>query len=324
MNSRVVPRLCHVTIAGALACACLAFGASSEIRDGHDQTRAALELQRKQFEAAIGRTDAVGVAGFFTTDAKLIVADFDAVAGRAAIQKVWQFALGSGAVARLELKPEELDGLDGELPVETGTFVSFDKEGKERAQNNYMIVWKREDGDWKIYRDIASPRSAPAPTVDRVGFPQAYRDRLKQLTEPTFNPKVGMVETAYGNEQAALVATAGKSPYPYGSVLVMEFAQVVKDSAGNPLRDSDGNAQRGEVLRVDVMRREPGFGEAYGKNRAGEWEFVSYRVDGSYSTPPARSASCAACHLGKAGAANDFVFPLAMTSKTGASAPAMR
>src|SRR6185312_9835971 len=127
-----------------------------------------------------------------------------------------------------------------------------------------------------------------------------------------------------GNEPAAAVAAAGKASYPYGSVLVMEFAQMLQDAGGKPLRDASGNLQRGSVFRVDVMRREPGFGEAYGKNRTGEWEYVSYKVDGSFSTPPAGTASCAACHLNKAGEANDFVFPLAMASKTAAKIPAMQ
>jgi ketosteroid isomerase-like protein len=312
MNAPIVSRICHGLIVVTLACARLSWGASA---DDQDRTRAALDQQRKEFEAAITRTDAVGLGRLFASDAKLMVSDFDAVVGREAIQKVWQFALGSGAVARLDFKPDDLDGLGGELPVETGTLVIFDKEGKERGRNNYVLVWKREEGTWKIYRDIASTTSAPAPTADRVGFPRDYRTQLKTLTGPTFNSKSGVVQTAFGNDPAALVATTGKPPYPHGSVLVMEFAQAVKDGVGHPLRDADGHPQRGAIVRVDVMRRGAGFGEAYGKKRAGEWEFVSYNVDGSFSTPPARSASCAECHLNKAGAAKDFVFPLTSAPK---------
>jgi hypothetical protein len=55
------------------------------------------------------------------------------------------------------------------------------------------------------------------------------------------------------------------------------------------------------------MRRGEGFGEAYGASRSGEWEYAGYRMDGSYTTPPEKSAACAACHL-KAGAERDFVY----------------
>jgi hypothetical protein len=104
----------------------------------------------------------------------------------------------------------------------------------------------------------------------------------------------------------------------------MEFAAPVKDGSGAPTLDADGHAQRGPVMRVDVMRREAGFGEAYGKNRAGEWEFVSYKADGSHLIPPSDSASCAECHQGKAGEAKDFVFPLTQSSRAAMTLPAMK
>jgi hypothetical protein len=78
---------------------------------------------------------------------------------------------------------------------------------------------------------------------------------------------------------------------------------------GKPLLDANGQPQKGEVHHLDVMRRGDGFGEAYGSNRSGEWEFAGYFLDGTYSTAPAKSASCAQCHQ-KAGEAKDFVFPL--------------
>jgi hypothetical protein len=160
-----------------------------------------------------------------------------------------------------------------------------------------------------FYRDIASPGVGPAPAEDRVGFPADYRTKFTVLASPALN-KQGMIQTAYGNGIAASV-TGGSTPqlYPNRSVLVMEFAVALRDEDGKPRLDATGNPLRGDVKHVDVMRREPGFGEAYGKNRTGEWEYVSYRTDGSFFTSPAKSASCAACHL-KAGSERDFVFPL--------------
>ena len=71
--------------------------------------------------------------------------------------------------------------------------------------------------------------------------------------------------------------------------------------------DDQGNFRKDQVLGLHVMRREKGFGEAYGKNRTGEWEYVEYRADGSYITPPQKSSSCAECHV-KAGRERDFVY----------------
>jgi hypothetical protein len=146
--------------------------------------------------------------------------------------------------------------------------------------------------------------------ADRVGFPKDYRITFNMLGLPArTNPAPSLVMTAYGNDLAASVTNVAQLPYPNGSILVMEFAKALKDSEGKPLLDANGQAQKGEVQHVDVMRRGADFGEAYGSNRAGPWEFAGYNLDGTYSTPPAKSASCAQCHQ-KAGAAKDFVFPL--------------
>ena len=61
------------------------------------------------------------------------------------------------------------------------------------------------------------------------------------------------------------------------------------------------------MLGLHVMRREQGFGESYGKNRTGEWEYVEYRADETYITPPQKSFACAECHV-KAGRERDFVY----------------
>ena len=47
---------------------------------------------------------------------------------------------------------------------------------------------------------------------------------------------------------------------------------------------------------MNVMRKEPGFGEAYGPNRKGEWEYVAYLRDGTHQTTPQNSFAPAICH----------------------------
>ena len=147
---------------------------------------------------------------------------------------------------------------------------------------------------------------AAAPVIDRVGFPTGYAEKFQVLRTVTKTNDLKVV-TVYGNPQASAVTNAAQLPYPYGSVLVMETASAAKSTDGKPLFDARGNFQRGKVLGLHVMRREQGFGKAYGEKRSGEWEFVEYREDVSFITPPQKSADCAACHI-KAGAERDFVY----------------
>jgi hypothetical protein len=148
--------------------------------------------------------------------------------------------------------------------------------------------------------------AASAPTTDRVGFPKDYQTRFKVLGV-IVNEQALRVSTVYGNEQAATVTSREQLPYPEGSIILVEFSDALRDANNQIVRDANGALKKGAVERIDVMKRGNGFGEAYGANRSGEWEYAGYRLDGSYTTPPEKSAQCAACHR-TAGPENDFVF----------------
>lgn len=152
----------------------------------------------------------------------------------------------------------------------------------------------------------AAETNSPAPAKDRVGFPKDYAKTYEVLRTVSREEGKKLV-TVYGNPQAASVTNRMQLPYPNGSVLVMETAATIKDSEGKPAKDSSGVLQKDKILGLHVMRRGKDFGAAYASKRSGEWEFVEYRADGSYITPPQKSAACAECHI-KAGAEKDFVY----------------
>lgn len=154
---------------------------------------------------------------------------------------------------------------------------------------------------------LAGEVNQPAPSEDRVGFPTGYAKTFTILRQTTDAGDATQV-TVYGNAPAASIVKFSELPYPNGSVLVMETMRLKKDASGELARDAQGKPVPETVQGLHVMRREAGFGQGYGGDRAGEWEFVEYRADGTYLTPPAKSMSCAACHRKDAGATRDFVF----------------
>jgi plastocyanin len=149
-----------------------------------------------------------------------------------------------------------------------------------------------------------TPTPRPAPAEDRVGFPEGY-----QNTFQTFfvldRPDNKQVRVIYANDAASSV-TPGAA-FEYGSILVMETYRALEDEANQPILDDAGRYQRGDLTGIFVMRKEPGFGAAYEMNRTGEWEYVAFRPDHTYSTPARQSASCAVCHT-DAGGSRDWVF----------------
>ena len=124
---------------------------------------------------------------------------------------------------------------------------------------------------------------------DPVGHPAGYKsfEQVRSMSRQQ-EPAHG---TVFLNPAAASIKKAGE-PYPYGSVLIMEWRQGAKD---------------GEVARLDVMRKDRGYGTAYGADKNGDWEYASYSPDGRLITDAAASLACAKCHL-KAGVAKDFVY----------------
>src|SRR6266511_919834 len=159
----------------------------------------------------------------------------------------------------------------------------------------------------------------PAPTEDRVGFPDGYQDSYPVLY--TFDrPDNRQVRVVYGNDEAAS-AQAG-SDFPYGSILVMETYRAVVDDQNKPILDASGRFLPNDLTGIFVMRKEPGFGAEYGPQRNGEWEYVSFRPDGGYANEPANTNGCAACHA-DAGATRDWTWRtnLFFQGKSGALPP---
>jgi len=139
-----------------------------------------------------------------------------------------------------------------------------------------------------IVLTIAASLAAQRPS-DPVGHPAGYTSfaqvrSIDRAQAPTHG-------TVFLNAPAASVTTAGQA-YPYGSVLIMEWRKDGKD---------------GEIVRLDVMRKEQGYGAAYGADKNGDWEYASYSPDGKSITDAAASLACAKCHL-KAGSTKDFVY----------------
>src|SRR2546422_2917516 len=146
------------------------------------------------------------------------------------------------------------------------------------------------------YLLIGQTQALPAPTVDSVGFPSGYKDTYTLFY--TFdNYQNRQIRKVYGNSAAASVTPGEVSNFPYGSIVLFESYSVKEDSTGEPVLDSDGRFIPNTLTTIFVMRKEKGFGADYKELRNGEWEYASYRPDGSFASQPSATGSCAQCHL---------------------------
>ena len=116
--------------------------------------------QNKKFEEAFAKKDASAIADQYSKDAQCFYDGQDIVRGKKAIEDAWKGMFGAGAE---KIQIQTLDVEDHkDWAIETGKFLIKDADGKVTMDGKYLVIWKLDGGEWKIYRDIGNsnrPRS---------------------------------------------------------------------------------------------------------------------------------------------------------------------
>lgn len=123
--------------------------------------KAAIDAGNKQFVATFAKGDAAGLAAMYSTTGQAFPPNSDVVRGREGLQKLWQGAMASG-VKEIMLTTTEVES-HGDTAHEVGTYSMNAAEGKPVDRGKYIVIWKRENGQWKLHRDIWNT-SMPATT----------------------------------------------------------------------------------------------------------------------------------------------------------------
>jgi len=127
------------------------------------EVRQAIEAINKQWEDAVKRGDAAAIAALYTEEARVLPQDGPTLVGREAIQNFQQSYIDAGfndfRLTTLEV------GVVRDLAYEIGEYALTiqPEEGEAiRDQGKYVVVWKRENGEWKLDVDIFNS-SPPLP-----------------------------------------------------------------------------------------------------------------------------------------------------------------
>ena len=114
--------------------------------------RAAIEAVNVKFGAAWGKKDAAALAALYTANAILLAPNATRVSGSQAILEFWKAAL-SGAPPVGKLTTAEVEA-HGDTAHEVGSYELSAADGKVMDKGKYIVIWKREGGQWKMHRDI--------------------------------------------------------------------------------------------------------------------------------------------------------------------------
>lgn len=119
---------------------------------------------QRHFLDLFATSDFHGIAGCYTEDAQMLVANMNEICGRGAIQSVFKLTAVRGHT--LEFGTHELD-IHGATAVEIGGYIRRHSDGSIFDRGKYIVVWKRVAERWLIHRDMFStslPKTAvPTP-----------------------------------------------------------------------------------------------------------------------------------------------------------------
>ena len=116
-----------------------------------DAANKAIQIQIRAFESALKKGDSAAIGNLYCVDARLLNHGSPSTVGRADIVKslaemIRDSITGSGFVTT------GLWGSD-EILAEEGTGYFAKSNGTVIARGRYLLIWKKEDGLWKIFRD---------------------------------------------------------------------------------------------------------------------------------------------------------------------------
>jgi uncharacterized protein (TIGR02246 family) len=122
--------------------------------------RAAIEAGAAKWQESFNAGDGAGIAALYTDDAQIMPPGAAAVSGRDNIAAFWQEALSAGGVS-VTLEVVEVVA-QGNHATEVGRFSMTDADGNAVDQGKYLVLWRKEQGQWHLARDIWNSDGAPA------------------------------------------------------------------------------------------------------------------------------------------------------------------
>ena len=123
------------------------------------ELRGAIAAANESFMATFKRGDAAGLAALYTENGQVLPPNSDSVTGRQAIQMFWQAVMDMG-IKEAKLEIVEVEGHD-DTAIEVSIFSLMGEGGQVLDKGKYIVIWKQEDGQWKLHRDIFNSSMPP-------------------------------------------------------------------------------------------------------------------------------------------------------------------
>jgi len=117
-----------------------------------DSVRASISASNKLYGECFATGDSAKFINSYTGDACIYVTNMPKMCGPQAITAFFNGAFKMG-IRNLKLTTDEVTG-GKEAVVETGGYELFADKNQLLDKGKYIVIWKEENGQWKMHRDI--------------------------------------------------------------------------------------------------------------------------------------------------------------------------
>jgi ketosteroid isomerase-like protein len=133
---------------------------SNQQNDGSKSAAAAFDLQQgrafidsmnAKWVEQIRNGDSMSLAGHYSSDAELLMSNSEPIKAKD-ILSAWGSTVRTG-LRDWKFTTTDLQG-DSNFLIETGNYEIRDANKKLADRGNYVVIWKKENGEWKLFRDV--------------------------------------------------------------------------------------------------------------------------------------------------------------------------
>jgi ketosteroid isomerase-like protein len=122
--------------------------------------KTAIEAENAKFMEAFKKGDSTGVAANYAQDGMVLPPNGEPVS-KSNLATLWGSFIRMG-VKEVKLSVDDISG-NADIISETGRYEIYAAENKMIDKGKYVVVWKPENGAWKMYRDIFNTSMPAAP-----------------------------------------------------------------------------------------------------------------------------------------------------------------
>ena len=126
-----------------------------------DSAKAAIAATIKVYGACFATGDSTTFANCYTSDACINVTNMPRMCGKEAITAFFNGGRKMG-ITNIAITTEEVMG-GKDAVVEVGKYEMFVGDKVSAEKGKFIVVWKEENGKWKMHRDIWNSDAPPPP-----------------------------------------------------------------------------------------------------------------------------------------------------------------